>query len=185
MLFSLISYWLLIVMLAAATSPSPWNFVVKNFVVRGMSWQLLENVTTYGLLASLTYARRPRTALDPAPAGPAITPSPKEPSRYLVRIGDELRPIDLNRIISISGADDYAELTTLDEKRLVAMTLAEFEATLDPTRFVRVHRSRIVNLDHVERAEPAGGGRLLLHMRNGETISTSRTGARSLKSYVI
>jgi hypothetical protein len=184
-LFSLISYWLLIVMLAAATSPSPWNFVVKNFVVRGMSWQLLENVTTYGLLASLTYARRPRTALDPAPAGPAITPSPKEPSRYLVRIGDELRPIDLNRIISISGADDYAELTTLDEKRLVAMTLAEFEATLDPTRFVRVHRSRIVNLDHVERAEPAGGGRLLLHMRNGETISTSRTGARSLKSYVI
>jgi hypothetical protein len=184
-LFSLISYWLLIVMLAAATSPSPWNFVVKNFVVRGMSWQLLENVTTYGLLAALTYARRPRAALDPAPAGPAITPSPKEPSRYLVRIGDELRPIDLNRIISISGADDYAELTTLDEKRLVAMTLAEFEATLDPTRFVRVHRSRIVNLDHVERAEPAGGGRLLLHMRNGETISTSRTGARSLKSYVI
>jgi hypothetical protein len=187
-LFSLISYWMLIVLLAAATSPSPWNFVVKNFVIRGMSWQLLENVTTYGVLTALTYARAPRPALDAATTGPAAAataPTPKEPSRYLVRIGDELRPIDLDRIVCISGADDYAELSTLDGKRLVAMTLAEFEATLDPIRFVRVHRSHIVNLDYVERAEPAGAGRLLLHMQNGEVISTSRTGARSLKTRVI
>jgi len=67
----------------------------------------------------------------------------------------------------------------------VTMTLAEFEATLDPARFMRVHRSRIVNLDYVLRAEPAGAGRLLLYMKNGETVSTSRTGARSLKTRVI
>lgn len=188
LLFSLVSYWLLIVVLGAITSPSPWNFVVKNFVVRGMSWQLLENVTTYAALAALTYARAPRPAPEPAVASqvPAPAPAPqKEPSRYLVRIGDELRPIDLDRIVSISGADDYAELSTLDGRRLVTMTLAEFEATLDPARFVRVHRSRIVNLDYVDRAEPAGAGRLLLHMQNGETIATSRTGARSLKTRVI
>jgi len=65
------------------------------------------------------------------------------------------------------------------------MTLAEFEATLDARRFVRVHRSRIVNLDIVERAEPAGAGRLLLHLQTGESVSTSRTGARLLKSRVI
>jgi hypothetical protein len=185
-LFSLASYWLLIVLLAAVTSPSPWNFVVRNFVVRGMSWQLLENVTTYGVLAAVTYARA--RAPVPVPAATQSTPPappPKEPSRYLVRTGDELRPIDLDRIVSICGADDYAELNTLDGKRLVTMTLAEFEATLDPARFMRVHRSRIVNLDYVLRAEPAGAGRLLLYMKNGETVSTSRTGARSLKTRVI
>jgi two-component system, LytTR family, response regulator len=186
-LFSLTAYWMLIVVLAVVTSRSPWNFVVRNWVVRGMSWQLLENVTTYGALAALTYARAPKPALEPVAAGPvaATAPFPKEPSRYLTRIGDELRPIDLDRIVSIEGADDYAELSTLDGKRLVSMTLSEFEATLDPARFVRVHRSRIINLDHVERAEPAGDGRLLLQMRNGSKVATSRTGARAIKSRVI
>jgi hypothetical protein len=186
-LFSLFAYWMLIVVLAAVSSPSPWNFVVKNFVVRGMSWQLLENVTTYGVLAALIYARAPKAALESAAPAPitVAAPSPKEPPRYLIRIGDELRPIDLDRIVSISGADDYTELSTLDGKRLVSMTLAEFEATLDPARFVRVHRSRIVNLDYVERAEPAGSGRLLLYMQNGDMISTSRTGGRALKTRVI
>jgi DNA-binding LytR/AlgR family response regulator len=65
------------------------------------------------------------------------------------------------------------------------MTLAEFESRLDPQRFVRVHRSRIVNLDHVDRAEPAGAGRLLLHMDNGEVVSTSRGGAQELKNRAI
>ena len=64
-------------------------------------------------------------------------------------------------------------------------TLGEMEETLDPAVFVRIHRSRIVNLDHVDRAEPAGGGRLLLHMDNGEVVSTSRGGAQELKSRAI
>jgi two-component system LytT family response regulator len=152
-----------------------------------MSWQLLENVTTYGVLAALTYARTPKPALKPLASAPIVPTAavPKEPSRFLTRVGDELRPVDLDRIVSIEGADDYAELSTLDGKRLVSMTLSEFEATLDPTRFVRVHRSRIVNLEYLERAEPARAGRLLLQMRNGDTVSTSRTGARALKSRVI
>ena len=183
--FSLGSYWLVLVLLGVANSPSPLNFVVKGFVTRGMAWQMLENVTTYAVVAALSYLRAGRIA---APA--QMTPLPalavqKEAPRFLVRSGDELRPIDLDRIVSISGADDYAELSTLDGKRLVAMTLAEFEATLDPARFARVHRSRIVNLDFVERAEPDGAGRLLLHMQTGETVSTSRTGARLLKTRVI
>jgi hypothetical protein len=190
-LFSLTAYWILIVLLSATSSSSVWNFVVKNFVVRGMSWQLLENVTTYGVLAALTYARAYSQAAKSAVVPVSVesvampAPSPKEPSRYLVRIGDELRPIDVDRIVSISGADDYAEITTLDGKRLVTMTLAEFEATLDPVRFIRIHRSRIVNLDYVERAEPAGSGRLLLHMQNGDTIATSRAGGRAVKTRVI
>jgi two-component system LytT family response regulator len=186
--FSFGAYWLLIVLLGVGNSPSPWNFVVKNFVIRGMSWQLLENVTTYGVIAALVYARAARPAAGSDPVGQLVPPAPaaqKDPSRFLVRTGDEIRPIDFDRVVSIAGADDYAELSTLDGKRLVAMTLAEFEATLDPARFVRVHRSRIVNLDFVDRAEPAGAGRLLVHMRTGEKVSTSRAGAKLLKSRVI
>jgi DNA-binding LytR/AlgR family response regulator len=65
------------------------------------------------------------------------------------------------------------------------MTLADFENVLGPKSFIRVHRSWIVNVDRIARAEPAGGGRMLLHMENGEMIQCSRTGSRLLKDRVI
>jgi DNA-binding LytR/AlgR family response regulator len=42
-----------------------------------------------------------------------------------------------------------------------------------------------VNTHRIARAEPAGGGRLLLHMETGHTISTSRDGARLLRNRVL
>jgi two-component system LytT family response regulator len=183
--FSVACYWLVLVMLAMATSPSPWHFTVEPFATRGTAWQLLENVTTYALVASLSYLQAAR-AMPPPPAVPVPAQEvAKEPPRLLVRVGEELRPIDLEEIVTIAGADDYAEITTLNGKRLVAMTLAEFQETLDPARFIRVHRSHIVNLDFVDRAEPAGAGRLLVHLKTGATVATSRAGAQLLKSRVI
>lgn len=106
-------------------------------------------------------------------------------SRYFVRIGEELRPLDIDAVVSIGGADDYAEVRTLSSKHLVRMTLAEFAQSLDPAKYVRVHRSWIVNTHRIARAEPAGGGRLLLHMETGQTISTSREGAKRLRNRVL
>ena len=106
-------------------------------------------------------------------------------SRYFVRIGEELRPLDIDTVVSIGGADDYAEVRTLSGKHLVRVTLAEFAQSLDPAKYVRVHRSWIVNTHRIARAESAGGGRLLLHMETGQTISTSRDGAKLLRNRVL
>jgi DNA-binding LytR/AlgR family response regulator len=106
-------------------------------------------------------------------------------SRYFVRIGEELRPLDMDKVISINGADDYAEVSTTTGKHLVRMTLASFAKSLDPSKYVRVHRSWIVNTYRVTRAEPAGSGRLLLHMETGQIISTSRDGARLFRNRVL
>jgi DNA-binding LytR/AlgR family response regulator len=106
-------------------------------------------------------------------------------SRYFVRIGEELRPIDMDAVVSIAGADDYAEVRTLSGKHLVRVTLAEFARSLDPAKYVRIHRSWIVNIHRIASAEPAGGGRLLLHMETGQTISTSRAGAKLLRDRVL
>ena len=106
-------------------------------------------------------------------------------SRYFVKIGEELRPLDIDTVVSINGADDYAEVRTVSGKHLVRVTLAEFAKSLDPSKYVRVHRSWIVNTHRVARAEPAGGGRLVLHMETGQTISTSREGAKLLRNRVL
>ena len=186
--FSLLSYWLLIVLLGLVNSTSPLNFMVRSMITSGMAWQMLENFTTYVAIAALTYVMPAPGDLPAADFQPETQEAPsgdRRPSRFLVRTGDEFHPIEVGEIVSIAGADDYAELSTVDGRRLASMTLAEFESSLDPVHFVRVHRSRIVNLEHVTKAEPAGGGRLLLHMDNGELISTSRTGAHALKSRAI
>jgi DNA-binding LytR/AlgR family response regulator len=223
--FSTLSYGLLIVLLGLFNGGNSSGFLVKPFSAGGTAWQTLENVTTYALIAAMSYlqAQHGRAPAEPAAAKPEpehlperltqtalpeqaplpaaaqdagflATPSPAqlddtradtELSRYFVRIGDELRPIDIDTVVSIGGADDYAEVCTLSGKHLVRMTLTEFTRSLDPAKFARVHRSWIVNVHRIARAEPAGGGRLLLHMETGQTISTSRTGARLLRDRVI
>lgn len=184
--FCFLSYWLLIILLGAANAASPIAFDVRPFPSRASAWQLLQNLTVYGALATHAYwyarAGAGRVAAPQAPAGGAPSPTL---TRYFIRVGDELRPIDADSIISIAGADDYAEVATASGKHLARMTLAEFESALDPTRFYRVHRSRIISLAKIERAEPAGDGRMLLHMADGEMIQTSRAGAKRLREHLL
>ncbi|WCE04498.1 LytTR family transcriptional regulator DNA-binding domain-containing protein [Pseudoxanthomonas sp. JBR18] len=220
-MFMLLSYWLLIVLLGFFFGAAPEGFVVRPFKSGGAAWQSLQNLTTYALIAAVSYlSAQSRTTPQPdvgevacgsagagaATAGasddapclehvpePTAPLRPQEPearvdaalSRYFVKIGDELRPLDIESVVSIGGAGDYAEVTTLTAKHLVRVTLAEFANSLDPTRYVRVHRSWIVNTDRIARLEPAGGGRLLLHLETGQTISTSREGASLLRSRVL
>jgi len=182
--YAVLSYWLLIVLLGAVNAFSVIQFNVEPFPIRASVWQLLQNATTYGIIAALAY-RGTSSAEVTLVLAEGSEKSRPGLSRYFIRSGDEIQPIDVNSIVSITGADDYAEVTTLEGKHLVRMTLAEFEKSLDPARFIRIHRSRIVNVERIERAEPAGGGRLLLHMQDGEAIPASRTGSRLLRDRVL
>lgn len=182
--YALVTYWLLLVLLGIVDSASLVQFNVQPFAGGASTWQLLQNATTYGIIAALAYigpANAPVTVVfdgDDAGQAGGLT-------RYFVRSGDDIHPVDVDGIVSISGADDYAEVTTLEGTHLVRITLAEFEKALDPRRFIRIHRSAIVNVDRIARAEPAGGGRILLHMENGETIAASRAGSKLLKDRVL
>ncbi len=196
-LFSFVWHWLLLILVGIRSGGSLTEFTVRAFFPEpALAWQLLQGVTLYALVAALTYARA-RPPLSESALPTAELPSyvetgsdewqEQEPSlkRYFIRRGEDIQPIDVAQIISIAGADDYAEVTTLEGQHLVRTTLAKFEASLDPAQFLRVHRSRIVNLQQIERAESAGDGRMLLHMSNGEQIQTSRAGAKALRNHVI
>jgi DNA-binding LytR/AlgR family response regulator len=182
--YTLLSYWLLIVLLGAVSGLSVIKFDVEPFPVRASVWQMLENATVYGIIAVLAH-RGSGTREVTVVLGASEHESRSGFSRYFIRTGEEMQPVDVHLIVSIRGADDYAEVTTTEGTHLVRMTLAEFEKSLDPKRFIRIHRSRIVNVERIARAEPAGGGRLLLHMQNGEAIAASRAGSRLLRGRVL
>lgn len=180
--FSMLWYWLLMILIAVSAGTFTQFTVDRFFPTPAVAWQLLQGMFVYALLAAVIFLRAAPASPIMIVTGPVSDPVPELGlTRFFVRRGDEIHPLSTNEIVSIVGADDYAEVTTSNERHLVRMTLAEMERTLDTQRFIRVHRSRIVNVERIERAEPAGGGRMLLHMENGEMIQASRTGARLLR----
>lgn len=194
-IYALLAYGMVLVLLGFFVGKSPDGYLIRPFNKGGLAWQTLENVTTYALIAALAHLQAMRDtlaslgAVPPAPTpGPSsdADPAPEaRPSRHFVRIGDEWRPLDWDTVVCIGGADDYAEVRTTDGTHLVRVTLAEFERTLDPARYVRVHRSWLVDIQRVTHIEPAGGGCLLLHLPAGPAVKTSREGAKRVRDRVL
>jgi two-component system LytT family response regulator len=180
--FATIWYATVLVLLAFLTGVREGNFSVRGFSGPAFTWQVFQGLVMYSLTAAVCYAVR--GGREAANISFVETPRPLE--RYLTKRGDEIHPVEVAEIVSIVGAQDYSEVATRDGHRhLVRLSLNEFERRLDPTRFVRVHRSAIINLAQLDRAEPAGGGRLTAHMRSGESVDVSRAGAQQLRSLMV
>jgi len=194
--FSLLALWLLFILLGMIDNLSPVHFGVRPFPASANAWQLLENVTTYAVIAMFAYMWKLQRAIVPTPGiGPELPRPAEKPeamplrhsetARHFIRRGEDILPVDLGRIVYVTGADDYAEVCAVDRTYLVKMTLTEFSRTLDQAKFLRVHRSAIINVECVERAESAGGGRMLVHMSNGRIIKASRAGTQLLRNRIL
>ncbi len=116
--------------------------------------------------------------LDAALAGAPLT-------RVLARDGDSMVPVIVADIVRVSAADDYSMLHVGARSHLVSVGLGGLAKRLDPERFVRVHRSHLVNLDHVVRVSPHDERRLLVRLSDGSEIVTSRSGAQLLRGLAL
>lgn len=98
---------------------------------------------------------------------------------YLQRIAlkkrDRMMMLDVEEIDWIEAADNYVSIHAGDRTHLLRATLTELEEQLDPDHFVRVHRSRIVNIDRVREVQPLGSGDCLLILHDGTELNSSRT----------
>ena len=101
-------------------------------------------------------------------------------TRLWTHVGNKLVVIDVDDVISIEGADDYAALTTTSGSFLVAVRLADLERRLgDP--FLRVHRSHIVNLARSAALRARPDGRLEVELEDGRSVVASRAGSSRLR----
>jgi DNA-binding LytR/AlgR family response regulator len=89
---------------------------------------------------------------------------------------DNVFPFVANAQIEwIEAQGNYVLIHAGERRHLVRETMVAVSAKLDPSRFVRVHRSAIVNVAAVSYVEPAAKGRYRLTLRNGESLSTGRS----------
>ena len=100
--------------------------------------------------------------------------SPQRPERFLVRkLGKEFL-VNANDVEWLQAAGNYMNLHVRGRAYPLRSTMAAIEGQLDPTRFVRVHRSHIVNLDCVAEIQPLDTGDARIIMRDGTEVPCSR-----------
>ena len=110
-----------------------------------------------------------------APDDAPLVEQPERPERFLVRkLGKEFL-IAAADVEWLQASGNYVNLHVRGRDYPLRTTMATIEAQLDPARFVRVHRSYIVNLDCVGEIEPLDTGDARIAMRDGAMIPCSRT----------
>ena len=95
-------------------------------------------------------------------------------ARFLVRNGEKVLFIRTDDIDWIEAADYYVSLHAGGHAHLLRRSMAEIEEDLDPDRFVRVHRSAIVNVDRVKEMHPLFRGDSVLILHDGTKLRLSR-----------
>jgi two-component system LytT family response regulator len=130
---------------------------------------------------------RVRSALgEPAPVDAlerlsgALTGGPI--SRLFVRVGGTLVPIPVERVSRFEADGDYVVAHAANGRHLLHLALSRLESRLDSRRFARVHRTHIVNLDHVRAFKPDSRGNLEAEMVDGSRVPVSRSRAQELRS---
>jgi two-component system LytT family response regulator len=109
-----------------------------------------------------------------SPIAAAALVESRSTSRIVVPIATGELVLDVVDVDWIEADDYYAAVHSRGRRHLIRESLSSFESRLDPTRFIRVHRSAIVNLERVRelRSDPAGDTVLVL--RDGTRVAVSR-----------
>ena len=103
-------------------------------------------------------------------------------TRLFVRIGRTIVPVAVAHVEWIEAQGDYVTAHTGDARYLLHVSLARLEARLDPGRFVRIHRTHIVNLDYVAAFKQVGKGQLCAELTSGRQLPVSRNRAKDLRA---
>ena len=101
--------------------------------------------------------------------------APRTPPGYLpVRTRDGVRIIRADTVRYLAADGHFVRIHAGGETLEVRATLQEYEAQLDPARFVRIHRATIVNLDFVRELRPWFRGDYIVHLTDGTQLKLSR-----------
>ena len=131
---------------------------------------------------------RARALHAPAPGTPALDAlvarrtAPLE--RILIRDREQVHVIAVEQVECIEAQGDYLAIHADGKCHLKPQRISEIEEQLDATRFLRVHRSFIISLAHLQAIERPGPDRHAARLRSGKRVPISRSGYEKLRTLV-
>lgn len=127
------------------------------------------------LLAAVADIQRGVNATGGRPDG-----AEKRLERIMVKVGDAIQFVEVAEIDWIEGADYYVTLHAGGKQYLYRESLKHLEDRLDPSAFLRVHASAIINLAHVREIRRTVGRDYVVTLANGRTLPVSRRRKKQL-----
>jgi two-component system, LytTR family, response regulator len=161
-----------------------------EYAIRALQLGALDYlVKPFGRQRFLETAERVRSRLSSAvPGQEHVANTPRaaiRSNRLYVRDRGIVVPVPLDRVERIEAQGDYSLVCAGARTFLVQVALGTLEPMLDPQHFLRVHRSHIVNLDHVSSFRPFDARRYVVVMRSGFELTASGAGTRLLRALVL
>jgi two-component system LytT family response regulator len=102
-------------------------------------------------------------------------PEQKKQDRLVVKSGGRVFFVRTDEIDWIEAAGNYVRLHMKDQSHLFRETMNQMESRLDPQRFFRIHRSRIVNTERIKELQPWFNGEYVVLLQNGAQLRLSRS----------
>ncbi len=162
---------------------------IRAFEVHAVDY-LLKPVSAERFEAALAHVKECRDGKS-APAAPGaseLAAAARPPAQFLDRIpvrdGANVFIIPVSKLDYVEAQDDYVALASQGAKHLKQQTIASLEAALDPSRFLRIHRSYIVNLERVAKIEPYGKDSHVAVLAGGAKLPVSRAGYQRLREFL-
>ncbi|HLZ14212.1 MAG TPA: LytTR family DNA-binding domain-containing protein [Candidatus Acidoferrum sp.] len=165
------------------------EYALRAFEVHALDY-LLKPIDDRRFRAMMEYVRRRlHSAASPVPDQriKALLHRPLlfSDASFAIRTGLRTRIVSHEDVLWISAAGDYVELhAKLGAVHLLRETMTALEERLDPAKFIRIHRSRIVRRDQIAEVLSEDDGEYVIKLRDGSEHRCSRTYSRMLTGWL-
>src|SRR5580765_4872638 len=154
------------------------QYALRAFEVHAVDY-LLKPFSAERLAEALARARERLSRGERLPAAAiakAARPANSHASRVLVRDGSRVHVLPVPKIAYVQAQDDYAAFFCDGKEYLKEQTLTEVESSLDPAKFVRIHRSYLLHLDWLARVEGEERENRIAILTDGRRLPVRRAG---------
>lgn len=161
------------------------QYAVKAFDVHAVDY-VLKPYRAERLLEALERAKNRASAAgkgraDLAAVAAAARPEGAWAERVAIRDGPHVQVIPVEKVDFLEAQDDAVVVQSAGRRHWRTQTLSSLAATLDPARFVRVHRSFVVNIERISRIERYAKNSHIAILADGSRVPLSRDGYAKLK----
>ena len=163
------------------------EFAVQAFQIHAVDY-LLKPVAPLRLQQALQRARERLgdPAAERAALNAQVAVAARPPGHWLHRIaireGSRVHVLAAHAVDFIEAQDDYLVITAGGKQYRKQQTLAQLEMQLDPSRFVRIHRSFLLNVERIARIEPYAKDSWQVFLSDGSHLPMSRSGYQRLRT---
>ena len=109
------------------------------------------------------------------------------PAKYLARVAlrsaGKISFVNIEDLLYVQAAENYVQLHLKNSRHLLHVPIATLESSLDPAAFLRIHRSLIVNVRHIQELQTGPHGEYIVVLNNGAQLQSSRSYHEKIKRW--